>query len=195
MHNCLNDAIHSRYQSVEPLVFVNSLPWVPLAVIIDAIFIINTTPLRRATTMIDYTMLLFREFELEHYNAETVIFDKVTEKQFSPKYYKHVRQRNIVKHVNTNFTLQCNIPQGWREYLMQMKHNRSYWNYILRTGKVLLSDNQKLFLAECFSGNNNNCAWIIRSADVTPEIISEYTDNCCGGRKSYLTSCYPDSSY
>ena len=27
----------------------------------------------------------------------------------------------------------------------------------------------------CFSGNNDNCAWIIRSVDITPEIISEYT--------------------
>ena len=57
-------------------------------------FIINTTPLRRTTTMIDYTKLLFRQFALEDYKAGTsevhFIFDEVAEKQFNPKYYEHM---------------------------------------------------------------------------------------------------------
>ena len=50
--------LQSQYQSVEPPVFVNSLPWVPQAVIIDAMFIINTTPLRRTTTMTLYQVII-----------------------------------------------------------------------------------------------------------------------------------------
>ena len=94
--------LQSRYQSAEPSVFVNSLPWVPQAVIVDAMFIINTTPLRRTTTMTDYTKLLFRQFASEHYKAGTTevhfIFDKLAEKQFNPKYYEHIRKEQMKKH-------------------------------------------------------------------------------------------------
>ena len=45
------DKLQQRYQLTEPRVFMNQVPWVPQTVIIDAMFMINTRPLRRTTTI------------------------------------------------------------------------------------------------------------------------------------------------
>jgi len=48
---------------------MKSLPWVPQVAIIDAMFIVNTWPLRRTKTIAEYAHLLFDRFALEHFKG------------------------------------------------------------------------------------------------------------------------------
>ena len=57
-----SDKLSSRYGSADPPVFTSHLPFVPQAVIIDAMFILNTRPLRQTKTISDYTKFLFNQF-------------------------------------------------------------------------------------------------------------------------------------
>ena len=116
------DKLQNRYQSADPPVFMNLLPWVPEVVIIDAMFMINMKPLRRTVTIIDYSKLLFNQYALEHYKAGTnevyLIFDKPAQ-YFNPKQFEHVR-RSKTKTSNSNhehiaFTPDTDISQRWRE--------------------------------------------------------------------------------
>jgi len=63
------DKLEIRYQSAEPCIFMKSLPWVPQVAIIDAMFIVNTWPLRRTKTIAEYAHLLFDRFALEHFKG------------------------------------------------------------------------------------------------------------------------------
>ena len=101
---------------------MNFLPWVPQVVIIDAMFMINMKPLRRTTTILDYSKQLFNQYALEHYKAGTnkihLIFDKPAQ-YFNPKKFEHVR-RFKTKTTNSNhehvaFTPDTNISQRWRD--------------------------------------------------------------------------------
>ena len=44
-------------------------PWVPQVAIVDAMFMVNTRPLRRTKTIMQYTRVLFDQFALEHFRA------------------------------------------------------------------------------------------------------------------------------
>jgi len=54
-----SDKLASRYESNDPPVFTSHLPCNPQVVIIDAMFTINTRPLRQTKTIADYFKLLF----------------------------------------------------------------------------------------------------------------------------------------
>ena len=92
------DKLQQCYQSVEPNVIVSSLPWVPQTAIIDAMFIINTRPLRRTTTISEYVKLLFNQHILEHFKIGTsevhVIFDNPTSQSFNPKMFEQARRHS-----------------------------------------------------------------------------------------------------
>ena len=50
------DKLQQQHQLIEPRVFINQPQWVPQAVIIDAMFVINTKPLRRTITICPISM-------------------------------------------------------------------------------------------------------------------------------------------
>ncbi len=76
------DKLERRYQSAQPSVITSHLPqgWSPQITILDAMFLINTKPLRRTKTLSDYAQLLFNRFVLEHFKAGArevhLLFDK-----------------------------------------------------------------------------------------------------------------------
>ena len=59
------DKLQQRYQSSEFKLISSSLAWVPQTVIIDAMFIIHTRPLRRTSNIAEYGKLLFNQYVLE----------------------------------------------------------------------------------------------------------------------------------
>ena len=175
------DKLHSRYRSTEPPVFTNMIPWLPQSVIIDAMFLINTKPLRRTTTILDYSKFLFNQFVLEHFKAGTkevhLIFDNPTNHRFNPKQFEHAR-RYINKKCNTQhehceFTPNSNIPSGWKEHLECRVCKRAITEAIgisfLQKGKLLLINDQRLVVAGCFTGDSKNCAWVISPSEITPD--------------------------
>ena len=58
------DKLRSRYQSKQCPPVTQSLPsaWVPQVTIIDAMFLINTKPLRKTKTIAEYAQFLFNHF-------------------------------------------------------------------------------------------------------------------------------------
>jgi len=56
------EKLQQRYELAEAKVITNSLPWVPQAIIIDAMFLTNTKPLRRTSTITEYGKLLFNQY-------------------------------------------------------------------------------------------------------------------------------------
>ena len=91
------DKLESRYKTAAPSIVTNHLPegWTPQAAIVDAMFLINTRPLRRTNTLVEYTKLLFDCFILEHFSAGAsevhLIFDQSTIRIFIPKDMAHAR--------------------------------------------------------------------------------------------------------
>ena len=89
------DKLASRYLTADPPVFTTSSTIIPQVAIIDAMFIINTRPLRQTKTFLEYAHFLFNQFILQHYKAGTsevhLIFDKVCRQLFNPKRFEHVK--------------------------------------------------------------------------------------------------------
>ena len=92
------DKLRTRYHSTNPPIFLNALPtgWVPQISIIDAMFLINTKPLRNTKSICDYTKFLFNRFVLQHFHASVsevhLIFDKPGRQQFNPKQFEQSRR-------------------------------------------------------------------------------------------------------
>ena len=71
-------------------------------VIVDAMFLMKTRPLRRTKTIEEYAILLFNIFILEHYKAGVrevhLIFDKPSKQAFNPKQFEHAKRYSSKKH-------------------------------------------------------------------------------------------------
>lgn len=98
--SCTNK-LTTRYQTLRPQVFGNELPtdWIPQCVVIDAMFIIYTKPLRSTKTIEDYAKLLFNRFIKEYLSCGVteihVVFDKPSSTYFNPKIYEQKRHDNF----------------------------------------------------------------------------------------------------
>ena len=97
------DKLCSRYLSALPTVFTSTLPqgWVPQTVVLDAMFLINNTPLRRHRNITDYTQFIFSRFVIEHYKAGVhdvhLTFDKPDSQIFNPKMFEQGRRDTNTK--------------------------------------------------------------------------------------------------
>ena len=185
----LSEKLESRYQSTHPPVFIKTLPWLPQVLIVDAMFLVNTRPLRRTKTIEEYAILLFNRFILEHYKAGVrgvhLIFDKPSKQAFNPKQFEHAKRylskKTSCQHEHISFSSHTSIPQGWHEYIECRTCKQSVVEVIglsyLVKGSMLLKADQRLIIAGCYSGENGNDAWIIHSNAMTPEIATEYHTN------------------
>ena len=177
-----SDKLESRYKSTTPTVFTNTLALVPQAVIIDVMFIINTKPLRRTKTFVDYATLLFNRFVLDHYKAGVnevhLVFDTPDTQQFNPKQFEHAKRYSSKHHEHTSFTATSGIPQAWRKHLDCRSCKRAIVEAIghayLQKGCSLLRGGQVLIIAGCFSGPNDT--WRV-SNELTPQMVPEYSKN------------------
>ena len=75
--------------------------WVPDLAIIDAMFIINTTPLRQHKIREHYADFLFRQYAIPHFNLGTkevhFVFDHPGRLSFNPKDCEHKRRYTDTK--------------------------------------------------------------------------------------------------
>ena len=183
------DKLQQCYQFTEPMVFMNHLPWVPQTVIIDAMFMINTKPLRRTMTIADYGKLVFHQYSLQHYKNGTtevqLIFDNPHTQTFDPKQYEQARRYSnkaaIFKlHEHQPFDPDSRIPQRWQDFLQCGVCKRAIVEtiglFFLQKGHLFLIKEQRLIIAGCFSGSSASCAWLIRP-DELPEKLPLYNSN------------------
>lgn len=162
------DKIRSRYQSMTPPVILPYLPtgWVPQTVIIDAMFLVNTTPLRRTKNISDYSRLLFNRYALDHYKtgAQEIhfIFDMPNKQSFNPKLFEQ-EHRDVThsissknQHNHQNFTPTTLIPPNWCQFIQCRQCKQSIIEAIglayLQIGGQFLKNEQRFIIAGCFSG-------------------------------------------
>jgi len=128
-----SDRLANRYESTDPPVFTSHLPCNPQVVIIDAMFTINTRPLRQTKTIADYFKLLFNQFLLPHYksgvNEVHLLFDKPGRQQLNPKQFEHqkwsLQKKCTSEHQHCIFEPNSAIPSGWQSYLERRTCKRS----------------------------------------------------------------------
>ena len=181
------DKLASRYQTTVPPVFTSFLPVTPEVVIIDAMFIINTRPLRRTNTFSDYVLFLFNQFVIQHFRKGALevhlIFDKPDRQLFNPKQFEHKRRYSKTNkdHQHWPFTTSMNVPNNWQECLQCPQCKRSIVEAVglacLQNGHHILTGNQRLILAGCFSGLGENTAWLLHPDEVAVEQLEEYSSN------------------
>ena len=184
-----SDKLTSRYGSADPPVFSSHLPFVPQVVIIDAMFTLNTRPLRQTKTVSDYTKLLFNQLVLQHYktgaNEVHLVFDKPGRQQFNPKQFEHhkrsLQHKTVNEHQHYTFMPYSTIPNGWQGYLECRQCKRSIVEAIglslIQQGRFLLKNHQRLLIAGCFTGDGEDLAWLIYTNEITAERPLQYCSN------------------
>ena len=160
--------------------------WVPEAVIVDAMFILATKPMRRTATILHYSEFLFNRFVLPHYMGGAtqvhLIFDKQNRQLFDPKMFERKRRDDNAStkksHTCTPFTPNTQIPSKWMEYISCRTCKRSIVEAIglsyLRNR--LTQGQQVLMLAGCFSGEGEDVPVLI-SGDSLPQPTDNYSSN------------------
>ena len=176
------DKLKARYSLQESTPFSTSPPQTPDTVIIDAMFPINTTPLRQHKTLTDFAQFLLKVYVLPHFGHGSkevhLVFDSPERLSFNPKTCEHKRRYekrvDTKDHTHTCITAQPQslIPRPWREYLKCQKCKRSIveaigWAY-LRTAQGHLKEGQVFILAGCFSDDTQDDAWRITGDTMTP---------------------------
>ena len=183
----LTEKISKRYQSV----VVNNLPtgWTPDTVIIDGMFLINTSPLRSTTTISHYATLLFNRFITPYYLAGAkevhLIFDTERRQQFNPKCFEHQRRsdknNSSNDHHHVTFITTTNVPQNWRSFIQCRECKRSIIQALglsyLQTARFKLLHDQNLILAGCFTHATDSNPMIISGDGSLPEQITEFRTN------------------
>ena len=119
------DKLQARYT---PLVVTTQLPceWIPEVVIIDAMFMINTSPLKHIKSITEYGALLLKVFVLPHFHNHStevhICFDNPKQQQFNPKECEQQRRDQACKsdlecHSHVMFTPHTTTPRPWQEYV------------------------------------------------------------------------------
>jgi hypothetical protein len=148
------------------------LEWRPDAVIIDAMFLINVTPLRQHKYFKQYADLIFKQFILPYYQLGSkevhLLFDYPNRLSFNPKCHEE-------------FYVDGVIPKPWREYLECSQCKRAIVEILgliyLRSIRHCLQHDQTMVLAGCFSGENQDNAWKVVGGQDLPECTTTYTSN------------------
>jgi hypothetical protein len=83
--------LENRYQRAVPQVFLSEIPWTPQCVILEGMFIINTSPLKIHKTISDYCHFLQQRFIHSHFKKGCtevhVIFDNPGQLPNTPKFF------------------------------------------------------------------------------------------------------------
>ena len=183
------DKLQNRYKLAKPTVFMNFLLWMPQVVLIDAMFLINTRPLRRTKTILEYTILLFNQVVVQYFKAGAnevhLIFDKPGRQKFNPKVFEHHKRYDKTKSINQHqhcyFEPSTIIPSRWQDHVECRECKRSIVEAIglslLQHRTLLLREHQRLVISGCLSGENENYAWILSSNELVPEQTAVYHTN------------------
>ena len=184
-------ALKMRYKDAIPQVFLNTLPeqWVPGCVIVEGMFMLNTTPLGSHKTFADYANFLIKRFVYPHYAKGTkdvhMIFDNPGRLSQTPKYFERKRRDSsatvIVGHMCDDITKSRYIPSKWREDIVNCRNCKRNLvlflsNYCIKNIPKQIPPGKGLLLAGCFDGHLEDTAWFI-TRDSTPQPNPAFTSN------------------
>ena len=172
--------LENRYKDL----ISNQLPggWVPDVVVLEGMFMINTSPLTTHSTMKDYSQFLLRRFVLHHLtngcSEAHIVFDNPGRQPNSPKSFERKRRDDTATlssdHKHIAFSDECPVPLNWRDCLACRECKRALVLYLgqsfkhLSVGTCKLRGNQKVVLAGCFSGVEEDQAWEVTTGGVQP---------------------------
>lgn len=111
--------LEKRYKHV----VTSQLPsgWIPEVVVLEGMFLINTSPLSTHPSMMEYSFFLFRRFVRPHFLAGSAevhpVFDTPGKKQHPPRPRRDDVCSLSPDHQHTTFTDACTPPSNWREIL------------------------------------------------------------------------------
>ena len=160
------DKLKKRYPGQEVVIDVLPSQWKAEAVILDAMFFINTKPLRNMVTLSDYATFLFNRFLLPHYqlgvNEVHMLFDTPGDKnRFNPKLFEQKRRDNkgCTTHEHVAFTPSTRIATlSWSSYIACRKCKRSIIDAVglsfMQSVRHLLRPGQTVYMSGCFG---NDC--------------------------------------
>lgn len=155
----------------------NSLPngWTPEVVVLEGMFLINTSPLCTHQSMKDYSQFLLRRFVLPRLVSGSfevhIVFDNPGRQPHSPKAFERLRRDDSNSlppdHVHFSYTDTCPPPSNWREYLSCRKCKRDLVLYLgaslMQYSASMVRRQQKVILAGCFPGEAEDQAWAVCS--------------------------------
>ena len=156
--------------------------WVPDVVVLEGMFTINTSPLTTHSTMKDYSQFLLCRFVLHHLtngcSEVHVVFDNPGRQPNSPKSFERKRRDDTASlstdHKHLTFRDACPIPSKWRDCLAGRECKRALVLYLgqsfkqFAVGTCRLREHQKVILAGCFSGVEEDQAWEVSTGGVQP---------------------------
>ena len=132
--------------------------WLPRTVILEGMFIINSSPLRIHCTMQEYTRFLLKKYTLKYFtvgvNEVHIIFDNPGRFENHPKSIERNR-RDAGKiggsHTHSHFSDEAKIPSKWQEMLKCRECKKRLIAYmadsLLMTAPEVLQEGQRLIVA------------------------------------------------
>ena len=170
--------LEKRYEKI----VMCTLPseWIPDVVLLEGMFLIQTSPLSTHHSMSEYSSFLFRRFALPHFihgSMEVhILFDNPGRQPSSPKSLEQ-RRRDLVSslpqdHQHSTFADTCSPPPKWRELLGCRDCKRKLVLYLgdffMHNAQKMLREQQRFILAGCFSGDAMDHAWVVTSQGTEP---------------------------
>ena len=101
-----------------------------------------------------------------------LVFVKPLRIQFNPKKFEHDRRDANDNNSHTHKTFQCNstTDMPWQELIScrtcKFKLVQFLGQCLFRESRFWINGSQKFILSGCFSGQEDDVAWIISSSDV-----------------------------
>jgi len=165
-----------------------NLSWVPHSVIIDAMFIIHSTPPLHNKSVADYAHFIMNRYINTHFERGVVevhvVFDDPGRHPVYPKSFEHQRRDKSGKPVNhSHVLLESKLPTGksWSSLLKcrQCKHNitTTLASVILEVCPSYLSPGQRLFTAGSLKGELRDKALYCESGQLSPQSDGRLTCN------------------
>ena len=154
-------------------VISNTFPpgWLPNSVILEGMFLINTTPLRTHSSMLEYTTFLLSRYAGWYLKAGVdevhIVFDDPGRFDMHPKDIERSRRDadKPTTHEHIQFHDQTKIPNRWRDLLACRKCKRELVVYIgdcfLRIAPTYLKEHQKLVVGGASDTLERDQAWSI----------------------------------
>jgi len=162
-----------RYEHTSPSVFITSIPpgWVPTAIIMEGMFLINIKPWSAHKSIGDYGDFLLRQHILPHFRHGAtevhVLFDDPECQVQSPNFFER-QHRDLTHpipddHCCTEFTSDMVIPPKWREDVLNCrvcKRNLVCFlsHHFLERIRRKLQPQQRFVTAGGFNGAQRNQA-------------------------------------
>ena len=182
--------LEQRYKNSDNPVIINNIPlgWSPQCVIIEGMFIINTSPLGTHRTYGEYALFLFRRFIMVHFNRGCrevhAIFDN-PERLKLPKNFERDRRDKIASvamHTCDIIEATVPIPAKWRESVINCRQCKrslivflsKYW---LEKASRHLQSGMVLYIAGALDTEKSDTAWFVSVDQPKPQPTLDYKSN------------------